>query len=213
MCFLFNVRMNHYSLPTFESFELVERLYRRTRRKTLISLSCCQNVWCKNLHMCVASRPIQWQQPKRLMDVLELLHTHSLTYSYWCWHHHHICHAILFWLFRDTKGLWMCVFFTPFCLYSWKGLKNTKHLMVIKVARKCIRLLAFRSLFLSLFQCISVFIFLESTKKKIEKIQHRNKTNWVEVVWVPTLWDVEYMGNARFTNEINRNLPHQQSGS
>lgn len=169
MCFLFNVRMNHYSLPTFESFELVERLYRRTRKKTLISLSCCQNVWCKNLHMCVASRPIQWQQPKRLMDVLELLHTHSLTYSYWCWHHHHICHAILFWLFRDTEGLWMCVFFTPFCLYSWKGLKNTKHLMVIKVARKCIRLLAFRSLFLSLFQCISVFIFLESTKKKNRK--------------------------------------------
>lgn len=168
MCFLFNVRMNHYSLPTFESFELVERLYRRTRRKTLISLSCCQNVWCKNLHMCVASRPIQWQQPKRLMDVLELLHTHSLTYSYWCWHHHHICHAILFWLFRDTEGPWMCVFFSPFCLYSWKGLKNTKHLMVIKVARKCIRLLAFRSLFLSLSMYFR-FYFSRIDEKKNRK--------------------------------------------
>lgn len=111
MCFLFNVRMNHYSLPTFESFELVERLYRRTRKKTLISLSCCQNVWCKNLHMCVASRPIQWQQPKRLMDVLELLHTHSLTYSYWCWHHHHICHAILFGCSVTRRGC-ECVFFS-----------------------------------------------------------------------------------------------------
>lgn len=191
MCFLFNVRMNHYSLPTFESFELVERLYRRTRKKTLISLSCCQNVWCKNLHMCVASRPIQWQQPKRLMDVLELLHTHSLTYSYWCWHHHHICHAILFWLFRDTEGLWMCVFFTPFCLYSWKGLKNTKHLMVIKVARKCIRLLAFRSLFLSLSFNVFPFLFFSNRRKKKSKKSNietkPTESRWSECLHYETL--------------------------
>lgn len=95
------------------------------------------------------------------------------------------------WLFRDTKGLWMCVFFTPFCLYSWKGLKNTKHLMVIKVARKCIRLLAFRSLFLSLSFNVFPFLFFSNRRKKKSKKSNietkPTESRWSECLHYETL--------------------------
>lgn len=137
------------------------------------------------------------------MDVLELPHTHTFILMLTS---HHICHVILFGRPKqgDSIHLRVCVFFfTPFCLYSWKGLKNTKHFIVIKVARR-IRLLAFGS---TRSMCFRFFHHLE-LKTRREKILKNQNQLTAEVVWVPTLWDIEYMGNARFSNEINRNLPH-----
>lgn len=53
--------------------------------------------------------------------------------------------------------------FTPFCLNSWKGLKNTKHLMVIKVAHMHIAFVL----------ALNAFPFL-SWKYEMKKKKHTN---------------------------------------
>lgn len=150
MCFLFNVRMNHYSFfsPTmtmFEFFELV-CVYK--------SFWMSEKNWFLLLSKCLKRKSMSFaiKQQRRLMDILELLYTHihipDVDNTFAC---------IILKSTRATTGFSL-LFFHFVCLNSWKGLKNTKHLMMIKV----VRMHTVFTLSVRHFQCVSVFCELKS---------------------------------------------------
>lgn len=132
MCFLFNVRMNHYYscccffLRTLSSLNLTEKAWTKTSKKHIdftlsVCVSCCQE---KYIYMSFAIK-----QHSRLMHVLELLYTHTLTETH-STSLTTIFACIIFFVSASVFHSFFHVF-----EQSWKGLKNTKHLMMIKVTR------------------------------------------------------------------------------
>lgn len=110
--------MNHYSFSTLSSLNL--QMLKR------IDFSCCQNVLTENMYI-----PLTMMQQRRLMDVLELLHTYSgVDNTFAC--------IILVSVTGFHSFLSFCFFV---CLNSCKGLKNTIHLWWWSKWRACIRFL------------------------------------------------------------------------
>lgn len=117
-------------------------------------------------------------QHSLLMDVLELLHTFVDS-----------TRALL----SSRRRL-----FSPFCLNSWKGLKNIKHLMVIKVAHMHTAFV----LALNAFPFFVFFFYLSWNRKK--KPQNKTTARWSEWLYCET----KYGKHAHKINRKYRSLFH-----
>lgn len=150
--------MNHYSFPTLGSLNL-EMLWRQRQqsnannRKKLISLV---------VKMFEEKIYVVCNEAAKTANVC----TWTSAHIFWRWQHFCMYYS------RLCDGFSLLFFC---CLNSWKGLKNTKHLMVIKVAR-------IHTALATNFQCVSVFwIEIE------EPVAHKTTARWSECDYIE--WD------------------------